>query len=128
MSQQTFNGAENSSWRAFNIGGTVGGHPVSQIIFSATGPDLYANPASPPTFDASDLSSLLITLQIFPVQGGITTLRGGLSQLQFVEAVGTIPAPAALPLLLTALAGLGLLSASRRHPTTNERLSREITP
>ena len=115
LTQEVFDGLNYSTWRAFDIEGTIGGHQVTQITFSANGLDLFSSPESPPSFSLNDLSLATFTLQISVNSGGTSTLRGRLQSMEFVEATGTtIPVPAALPLLLGAVIGLGAIGARRR--------------
>ena len=84
--------------------------PVSSAFFIGFGPDVFTDKDALAEFEAGDLALAFFGLLIDDTQ-----LRGTLTSLESVEFLSaTIPVPAALPLLLTALVGLGVLGSRRK--------------
>ena len=109
---------QQSQWSTFgatSLNGTVGGHAFVQAKFSAFGPNLFAQPDALPNFTLNELAFASIFLQVGTPFTGITSLLGRTGNMEFAEAVGTIPVPAALPLLISSLLGLGVLTRQRRN-------------
>ena len=86
---------------------------VASAFFFAFGPDLFDDVAVLPDFSISDLTLAFYGL----ILSDGTQLEGSLTTLEVEILSATIPVPAALPLLIAALAGLGLVGARRRNAT-----------
>ena len=124
-SELTFWGTDPAFGNAPSFSGptvTVFQIPVSEAFFIGFGPDLFSDVNSLADFDETDLTTAFFGLLIDDTQ-----LRGTVSTLQSVQILSaTVPVPAALPLLLTALAGLGFLGARRQARCNPKYLNKRM--